>query len=244
MPTEDDVAFLESFREKITAFLAAGAAPTQDLLWGGRALIKMKEAMQDPVFRELRQDLNRMKGRAAQILEGLGIGCTFSQYPPPAVGGPVVKVPLFDLITENRSLHTLDGTVFTDKIDEAIGLLQHSGDTELVGAAAPVFLVKDIRRAIEFYEGKLGFRCRHRAGSRSPQIAILERGSANILLKVEDRARAREAYFHTPDTAALAADFAECGLTVRNVTADNLDGWRGFEIIDPDGNRLFFGSLN
>ena len=41
MPTEDDVAFLESFREKITAFLAAGAAPTQDLLWGGRALIKM-----------------------------------------------------------------------------------------------------------------------------------------------------------------------------------------------------------
>lgn len=128
MTAEDEIAFLETFRDTIERYLVVGTAPTQDPIWGGSGLLRMKEAMRDPAFRALRRDINRMKGRAAHILERLGIGCTFEQYPPPAVGGPVVKFPLFDLITDNQSLHTIDGSVFTDKIDEALGLLQDEAD--------------------------------------------------------------------------------------------------------------------
>jgi hypothetical protein len=153
MTTEDDIAFLEAFRSSIERFLIVGTAPTMDRLWGGSGLIKMEEAMKDPEFRDLRRTINQAKGRAAQILESLGIGCTFHQHPPPAVGGPTEKFPLFDLITDNRSHHTIDGTAFTDKLDEAIGLLRNSA-TRSETTARTVFVTlgestQDVRNAVE-----------------------------------------------------------------------------------------------
>lgn len=239
MTNEDDIAFLENFRAQIDAFLVAGEAPTQDPLWGGRNLLKMKDAMKDPTFRALRQDINRMKGRAAQILERLSIGCTFKQYPPPAVGGPTLKIPLFDLIVENRSVHTLDGTVFTDKIDEAIGRLQSEEASTPTGTATPVFAANDLAAAIEFYRDTLKFECRQHAGTA--KFAIVGRDTARILLSTDSNMRPGRAFVETRDPALLANEFAAKGLALRD-TADG--ALTGFEITDPDGNILIFGNID
>lgn len=239
MATADDIAFLENFRVKIDAFLVAGEAPTQDPLWGGRDLLKMKEAMKDPAFRALRQDINKMKGQAAQILERLSIRCTFEQYPPPAVGGPTLKIPLFDLIVENRSVHTLDGTVFTDKIDEAIGRLQSESDTSTPGPSLPVLVVRDLSSATAFYGEKLGYSIQSRDDVQD--TVILARGAARLILTTDGAAQPGIAFVETSDLYPVTAEFAERGITVRDTT---LNGITGFEIADPDGNRLLFGRVD
>lgn len=251
MTAERDIAFLEAFRRRIERFLIAGAAPTQDPLWGGKALTRMKEAMQDETFLELRREITQTKGRATQILERVNVACTFEQHPTPAVGGAVVKFPLFDLIADNQSLHTIDGAVFTDKIDEAIGALKVAA-AELA-AAAPVFIVRDVSSALGFYEERLGFECQLRVPEDDPDFAIVGRGAAQLLLKVciaggaplpnskRHDGAAWDAFIHTPDPDALSAEFTERGATFHKPLADTENGLRGFEIAAPDGYILFFG---
>lgn len=251
MTAHNDIALLEAFRARIERFLIAGAAPTQDPLWGGKALTRMKEAMQDEGFLELRREITQTKGRATEILERVGIACTFEQHPTPAVGGPVVKFPLFDLITDNQSLHTIDGAVFIDKIDEAIGMLKRSA-AEL-GAAAPVFIVRDVSRSLEFYEECLGFKCRTRVPDEDPRFAIIDRGAAQLILKatspqgtpVSNSKRgagaAWDVFIHAPDPSVLSAEFTERGARFHKPLVDIDNGLRGFEISDRDGYVLFFG---
>jgi catechol 2,3-dioxygenase-like lactoylglutathione lyase family enzyme len=251
MTNIDDIAFLEEFRAKIERFLIAGAAPTQDPLWGGKALTRMKEAMQDEGFLELRREINQTKGHATEVLERLGVGCTFKQHPPPAVGGAVTKFPLFDLITDNQSLHTVDGAAFTDKIDEAIGLLKNKGSE--LGPASPFFIVSDVSRALEFYENRLGFECHTRTPEDAPFFAIVRCGAAQLILKAlgpeiaplpnprrHDGAQ-WDAFIHTPDPDALSAELTERGAPFHKPLTNTDDGLRGFEIADPDGYVLFFG---
>lgn len=251
MTVESDIAFLEAFRTRIERFLIAGAAPTQDPLWGGKALTRMKEAMQDEGFLELRREITQTKGRATELLERAGIACTFEQHPTPAVGGPVVKFPLFDLITDNQSLHTIDGAVFIDKIDEAIGMLK-SAAAEL-GPAYPVLIVSNVSRALDFYEKRLGFKCRTRVPEGAPSFAIIVRGAAQFILKTigtqvtplpnskRHDGAAWDAYVYTPDPDALSAEFAERGVSSHKPLVDTDNGLRGFEVADPDGYVLFFG---
>ena len=252
MAPQDDIAFLESFRDAIDRFLILGTAPTQDPVWGGSGLTKMKEAMQDPAFRALRQDILQTKHRAAHILEALGISCTFTQHPPPAVGGPVEKFPLFDLITDNQSLHTVDGSVFTDKIDAAIGQLRGAAQTEM-GPATPLFIVADIAKSVAHYEERLGFDCRMQAPPEKPFFAIVGRASAQIMLKAiapevpplpntQRHEWARwDAFVHVADPGALAAELADRGAAIAEPLADTDDGLRGFAVADADGYVLFFG---
>ena len=226
MTAKDDIAFLEAFRKKITAFFVAGTVPTQDPLWGGSALVDMEKAMKDPAFRALRQDINRMKGRAAQILEGFSINCTFTQYPPPAVGGPASKFPLFNLITDNQSVHTIDGAVFTDKIDEAIGLLEASDSGEHERGALPVFEVRDLNVALEFYQETLGFVVL--AQQEAAGVATVTWGGADLILNVSETPRPSRAVFRDagpPNLRGLAVSLGEQMYV---------------EIADPDGNRLLF----
>lgn len=254
MTVQSDIAFLEDFRTRIERFLIVGTAPTRDPLWGGSGLIRMNEAMKDPEFRNLRREINQTKGRAAGILERLGINCTFKQYPPPAVGGTVEKYPLFDLITDNRSHHTIDGSVFTDKIDEAIGRLQDQearpAEPEL-GPASPFFIVRDLGDALAFYSQKLGFQIRFATPEVDPFFAIVGRNNAQLMLKtvtvpplpnsVRDAAARWDAFVFAADPDALAAEFLSNSVTFRLSIEDTEDGLRGFEVADPDGHVLFFG---
>jgi len=269
----DDISFLEKFRACILRFLIVGAAPTQDPLWGGRGLIDMQEAMKSEEFRDLRREINTMKGRAAGILKNLGVVTTLHQYPPPAVGGPIVKYPLFDLTTDNRSQHSIDGAVFTDKLDEAIGLLQHAAVTQAArplvntgeerlksyapafGSVMPVFMVKDIAATLDFYERKLGFMRQSGSYPETLTFAIMGRGNVKIMLKMAGRdldptlnsirqgALAWDAFIHTFDPEALATEFSTRGLAIPMKVDDTEENQRGFCVLDLDGYVLFFGHL-
>jgi uncharacterized glyoxalase superfamily protein PhnB len=259
MATNDDIFFLETFRSAIVRFLVVGAAPTHDPLWGGTGLIDMQKAMKIEEFQALRRDINQQKGRAAKILIRLGVTCTFNQYPPPAVGGPVVKYPLFDLITDNRSHHSIDGSVFTDKLDEAIGLLRHEsevggdGEAILLGAS-PCLPVLNLDVALAFYADCLGFRTLAAAPSTNENYCFIGRGDAHLMLQRIDkdvnerpvssqapREGAWDAMIQTSDPDALLVAFRESGVTTLSALTDDCFGWRGFSLTDPDGNRLFFG---
>ena len=237
---EDDIAFLEDFRDRIMRFLTASAAPSQDPVWGTKGIFQMEEGMKDPAFRALRQEIDRMKGRAATIVEGLGIACVFQHHPPAAAGGPIQKHPLFDLITDNRSQHNIDGALFTGRIDEAIGRLQHAAAeraAQAVTAAMPVLSVRDLDAAVAFYAETLGFT----GTTRGAGFAVVERGAARILLRVGDRpargaGAAWDAFLLTPDPDTLAGEVAAFAAPVETASA-----LRGFTVTDPDGNRLFFG---
>lgn len=125
MLKEEKLQFLGKFREKIVDYLFLGYAPSEILpSRGNKALMKVREALKQDKFQKLRSEINEMKGQVHQILSDLGVEFIFVQYPPLATGGPVLKFKLFDLITENQTLKKMYVNSFTDKIDEAIGILK------------------------------------------------------------------------------------------------------------------------
>jgi hypothetical protein len=50
---------------------------------------------------------------------------TILNYPPPAVGGPVLRFHPLDLITENTSEFRVPKRKVLDMIDQAIGVLKN-----------------------------------------------------------------------------------------------------------------------
>lgn len=63
MNIDDDIQFLESFRQKIVDYLFLGFAPTEAFYWSGESLGKMRKALEQPKFQSLRRGINEMKGR-------------------------------------------------------------------------------------------------------------------------------------------------------------------------------------
>lgn len=123
---------------------------------------------------------------------------------------------------------------------------------------APFFIVRNVPAALAFYRDFLGFNITFQGPSDDDIFfGIVERGAAMIMLKeigvepvpnytrdIKKGIARWDAYLHTPDPDALAAEFSS-----RNVRffktieeAENGDdGLRGFEIQDADGYILFFG---
>jgi catechol 2,3-dioxygenase-like lactoylglutathione lyase family enzyme len=110
-----------------------------------------------------------------------------------------------------------------------------------VDAVSPFFIVRDLRRSLEFYRDVLGFEVTFASGTF---FAIVRRGGVQFLLKEvgvdplpnrERHADARwDAFVHVADPDALAAELSAH-------VADTDDGLRGFELADADGYVLFFG---
>ena len=129
----EDIDFLTEFRQMISDYLFLGYAPTEVYNYFGsnKGLFEMKEALKRDEFRDLRQRINESKGKAARLLTSCDIGTIMVQYPPPAVGGAILRIPLFDLITQNTTHENIETGVFTDKIDEAIGLLRDKDESSI-----------------------------------------------------------------------------------------------------------------
>ena len=124
-----------------------------------------------------------------------------------------------------------------------------------VGSAAPLFIVRDVPATLAFYRDRFGFEITFQ-GPEPDDIffGIVQRGGAMIMMKaigVEPAPNytrdigqgiARwDAYIHTPDPDALAAEFASRGVTFFVPLQNNDDNLRGFEVQDADGYVLYFG---
>jgi catechol 2,3-dioxygenase-like lactoylglutathione lyase family enzyme len=122
-----------------------------------------------------------------------------------------------------------------------------------LSSVAPCFIVRDVRSSIEFYKDRLGFELSFLGPDDDPYFAIVERDAVSLMLKAitpdvqptPNSSRhpwARwDAYIHTPDPDALAAEFAARGVAFREPLGVNFDNLRGFEIVDADGYVLYFG---
>lgn len=127
-----------------------------------------------------------------------------------------------------------------------------------VGAASPLFIVRDVPATLAFYRDKLGFEVTFE-GPKANDIffGIVERGRAMIMFKdvdldpVPNHTRdighgiARwDAYLYVADPAALFDEFAARGVEFFSPLENNHDNLRGFEVQDPSGYILYFGRPN
>ena len=116
---------------------------------------------------------------------------------------------------------------------------------------APNFIVRDLKAAISFYCEMLGFYVAFQGPDEDPFLAIVQRDTVMIFVKVvgvdplpncKRHPWARwDAYVNAPDPDALAAEFTSRGVTFSVPLQDTSDGLRGFELEDADGYVLFFG---
>ncbi|MEO1102791.1 MAG: VOC family protein [Pseudomonadota bacterium] len=109
--------------------------------------------------------------------------------------------------------------------------------------AMPVLEVADVPRSAAFYE-QLGF-ASHGYGD-PPFFCIMQRGDVTIgLAGGTGPVRANNgwaAYVYVADAAALREEFVGAGIGTPTEIGDRPYGLRDFDIIDPDGHRIAFGS--
>lgn len=113
--------------------------------------------------------------------------------------------------------------------------------------AMPVLQVADVGRSEAFYRDKLGF-FSHGAWGDRPDFCIVQRGAVTIAL---DRSRDDgpaptnqwwAAYVYVEDADALLAEVTAAGVEVVRGIEDAPYGLRDFDVRDPDGHIIAFGS--
>ena len=124
-----------------------------------------------------------------------------------------------------------------------------------VGGASPLFIVRNVPKALAFYRDQLGFDVTFE-GPEPDDIffGIVQRGAAMIMFKdvgvepvpnhtrdIQQGIARWDAYIYVPDPDALAAEFASRGVEFFGPLMDTPDGLRGFDLRDADGYVLFFG---
>ncbi len=104
----------------------------------------------------------------------------------------------------------------------------------------PGFAVADLTRAIDFYEGKLGFRVVFRNGS---VFAVVTRDGIEISLALQRNGAIHKSacYVKLAGVDALHEEFTARGVTMTHPLKTESYGMREFMITDPDGNTLNFG---
>jgi len=122
MQNTEDIKLLETFRGLIDKYLFRGKSPSKY----SPDLSENDKALEKPEYAQLRRDINEQKSEAHEILEYYGIGNVVRCYPPPIIGGPIIEVNIFDLVTSNVSFEDIEKHFFLDKIDEAIGAIRKS----------------------------------------------------------------------------------------------------------------------
>lgn len=110
--------------------------------------------------------------------------------------------------------------------------------------AMPILEVREIARTMDFYK-QLGF-FGHRVWGDPPAFVIMQRGDVTIGFTVPDHAAPVHnewwsAYIYVSDAAALHKEFTELGIEPTDPEPREY-GLLDFDVIDPDGHRLAFGS--
>jgi uncharacterized glyoxalase superfamily protein PhnB len=110
---------------------------------------------------------------------------------------------------------------------------------------SPTLQVADMRRALTFFEGKLGFRCGFKLDDDlHPQIpyAIVARDQVELHLQLSETGAGLSACYVTVDEVdSLYAEFQRAGVTITRSIEDSSYGMRDFNIVDADGNAISFG---
>jgi catechol 2,3-dioxygenase-like lactoylglutathione lyase family enzyme len=115
----------------------------------------------------------------------------------------------------------------------------------------PMLAVTDLKRTIEFYCNRLGFRCTSTFGEPRPVWCEVVRDGVAIMFNAPPRQdverdvprRSKDYqvfYINADDVVALHAQWKGAGLPVSDLRVTDY-GMKEFEVRDPDGNWLWFG---
>lgn len=120
-------------------------------------------------------------------------------------------------------------------------------ETPTIIDAAPVLLVRDIRRAVDFYTKKLWFQVDDLHGE-PPSFAMANAGATTIMLKESadgPRPNAVEemwdVYLWVGDIDAVETALSAAGVPIVRGPSKTPYGCAEIEIDDPDGHRIAFG---
>ncbi|HIP79673.1 MAG TPA: hypothetical protein EYH07_14575 [Kiloniellaceae bacterium] len=112
--------------------------------------------------------------------------------------------------------------------------------------STPVLKTGDYPRARTFYAETLGFRILEEGGDPA-RFGIFERDRAVVFVDAwhgppPTSPGGWDAYLHCADVDVLCREFAEAGARITRPLEDAIYGMREFEVTDPDGNVLCFGT--
>ena len=126
----------------------------------------------------------------------------------------------------------------------------------MLNSITPCFIVDDLRKTLDFYQSKLGFKIFYKGGGDEPDgdfWAFVGRDQVMISFKAitpeihpqpnpsrHEWAR-WDAYINTSDPDALYAEFLSRDVPIHSKLDNTSDGLRAFEIIDNNGYVLCFG---
>jgi hypothetical protein len=114
-----------------------------------------------------------------------------------------------------------------------------AGGGAAIAGTEPIFRVADVGRAVDHYQ-RLGFRTSY----HDETYAFAHRGDLTIhLAQADDPAAAGRGglYLHVDDADQLAGEWRKAGVTVSGPEDFDYGKHEGFHI-DPDGNKIRFGS--
>jgi uncharacterized glyoxalase superfamily protein PhnB len=119
---------------------------------------------------------------------------------------------------------------------------------------APVLISKDLAGALPYWCDRLGFSIIDILGDAAdPKMAFVERGGVQFMLQDGKHYRTPgsnrdykpgtwDAHVWCDDADALHADMAARGAAILSPPCDTFYGNREFEVADPDGHVIAFGS--
>ncbi len=102
------------FRAKVDEYLYLGYSSPQ---WEGIS-------PEGEHYRNLRREINEAKGLVHEIISEFNVGSCIDSYPPSAIGGPVYRGKLVDMITNNMTYERIEKQTFLDMFDATIGELK------------------------------------------------------------------------------------------------------------------------
>ena len=119
---------------------------------------------------------------------------------------------------------------------------------------APILGVRDVRQAVDYYTGMLGFECpggifEGVAPGEGGVYAVVRRGEIEIHLQIRRgpfSGESREGiesdtYVFVSQVDALFEEFRAKGVVIHRAPENAAYGLRDFAIEDPEGHRLVFG---
>lgn len=114
-----------------------------------------------------------------------------------------------------------------------------------VTAISPVFAIRDLAEAIEYYTEKLGFRVSWTWGTPATRAGVALSGVEIQLKGVGLGAPPGQSvvYCHMKDVDSYYAACKSRGACIAMEIADRPWAMRDFRVLDRSGNRIGFGSL-
>lgn len=117
-------------------------------------------------------------------------------------------------------------------------------DTATLDRATPIFRVRDLREASDWYQHVLGFVIAWESGD-PPKLVSVCRDAVEVNLSVATgEIPSSAAYFEVSGVDAYHDRIVRCGGRIAVPVGDREYGMRDFRVLDPAGNELSFGEAS